>query len=62
MSMEVTARYATRFKSVVVYTDRVRIAIYARLSKNRNGLSTNTAIQVAECLEEARYYALERQR
>jgi site-specific DNA recombinase len=38
-------------------TGQLRIIIYARLSKNRNGLSTNTKIQVAECLEEARYYA-----
>lgn len=36
------------------------VAIYARLSKNRYGLSTNTAIQVAECREEARYAARER--
>jgi hypothetical protein len=36
------------------------VAIYARLSKNRGGLSTNTAIQVAECREEAGYIARER--
>jgi DNA invertase Pin-like site-specific DNA recombinase len=35
----------------------VRIVIYARLSQNRRGLSTATAIQVAECETEARYYA-----
>src|SRR5215469_17550915 len=35
----------------------LRIVIYARLSKNRHGLSTNTAIQVAECEHEAKYYA-----
>lgn len=37
--------------------DTLRIVIYARLSKNRHGLSSNTAIQVAECETEARYYA-----
>jgi site-specific DNA recombinase len=30
-----------------------RVIIYARLSKNRYGLSTNTAIQVGECRDEA---------
>lgn len=35
----------------------LRIVIYTRLSKNRSGLSTNTSIQVAECLDEAQYYA-----
>jgi site-specific DNA recombinase len=35
----------------------LRIVIYARLSKNRHGPSTNTAIQVAECESEAAYYA-----
>ena len=30
-----------------------RVVIYARLSKNRYGLSINTAIQVAECRDEA---------
>ena len=35
----------------------LRIIVYARLSKNRSGLSTNTSIQVAECLDEAQYYA-----
>jgi site-specific DNA recombinase len=35
----------------------LRIVIYARLSKNRHGLSTNTAIQVAECELEAACYA-----
>jgi DNA invertase Pin-like site-specific DNA recombinase len=35
----------------------VRIVIYARLSQNRSGLSTNTAIQVAECEKEAEWYA-----
>lgn len=37
----------------------VRIVIYARLSQNRRGLSTATAIQVEECEREARYYAKE---
>lgn len=59
MSMQVTERYDTRFASV--FAETVRIGIYARLSKNRNGISTNTAIQVAECLEEARHYASDRQ-
>ena len=58
MSMEVTTRYATKFDSDA--PEKVCIAIYARLSKNRNGLSTNTAIQVAECLEEVRCYAADR--
>ncbi|QNA75357.1 recombinase family protein [Streptomyces sp. So13.3] len=40
----------------------LRAVVYARLSKNRYGLSTNTAIQVAECLEEARHYARDRGR
>ena len=35
----------------------LRIVIYARLSQNRRGLSTATAIQVEECEREARYYA-----
>lgn len=35
----------------------LRIVVYARLSKNRHGLSTNTALQVAECETEAQYYA-----
>jgi site-specific DNA recombinase len=38
-------------------TRTLRIVIYTRLSKNRGGLSTNTSIQVAECLSEAQYYA-----
>lgn len=38
----------------------LRIVIYARLSKNRHGLSTNTAIQIAECESEAAYYAKDR--
>lgn len=47
-----------------MFTDTrvLRIVIYARLSKNRHGLSTNTAIQVAECEEEARYYAKDKGR
>lgn len=37
-----------------------RIAIYARVSRDPSGLSANTSIQVAECLEEAKHYARER--
>lgn len=58
-AMETTTRYSTRVETLVGDTV-VRIAVYARLSKNRNGLSTNTAIQVAECLEEIKYYAAAR--
>jgi DNA invertase Pin-like site-specific DNA recombinase len=54
--METTTRYVTKFQS-----DRsgkiVRIAIYARLSRDTSGLSVNTSIQVAECLEEVVRYA-----
>lgn len=38
----------------------IRVVIYARLSKNRNGLSTNTKIQIAECEEELRWYGQEK--
>ncbi len=38
-------------------TGVLRIVIYTRLSKNHGGLSTNTSIQVVECLDEAQYYA-----
>jgi len=59
MVMETTSRYVTRIES-----DRVgaiaRIAIYARLSRDPSGLSVNTSIQVAECLEEAGRYAQDR--
>lgn len=54
--METTHRYTLR-KQDQQTTGTVRIVIYARLSKNRSGLSTNTSIQVAECLDEAQYYA-----
>lgn len=37
--------------------EELRIVIYSRLSMNRSGLSTNCAIQVAECEEEAGWYA-----
>src|SRR5690348_113232 len=54
--METTVRYATSIgggegNSVV------RIAIYARLSRDPGGLSANTSMQVVECLEGARRYA-----
>ena len=56
--METTSRYASRVEShgngAVV-----RVAIYARLSRNPSGLSLNTSIQVVECLEEVRHYARE---
>jgi site-specific DNA recombinase len=35
----------------------VHVAIYARLSKDLDGLSTNTAIQVSECLDGVARYA-----
>src|SRR5207248_489340 len=38
----------------------VRIAIYARLSRDPSGLSTNTSIQVAECLGAATRHAQDR--
>ena len=61
MSVETTTRYASTINGINSdATAVVRIAIYARLSKNRNGLSTNTSIQVAECLEDAQYYGRER--
>jgi DNA invertase Pin-like site-specific DNA recombinase len=59
ISMETTTRYVTRVENggngVVV-----RIAIYARLSRDPSGLSANTSIQVVECLEEVKHYARER--
>jgi DNA invertase Pin-like site-specific DNA recombinase len=54
--LETTYRYKLRNQGHST-TGVIRIGIYARLSKNRNGLSTNTSIQVAECLDEAQYYA-----
>ena len=57
--METITRYATKIErggSGAI----VRIAIYARLSRDPNGLSPNTSIQVVECLEEAKRYAQER--
>jgi site-specific DNA recombinase len=59
MSMETSARYAPRLKSGE-HGAVVRIAIYARLSRDPNGLSVNTSIQVSECLEEAGCYARDR--
>src|SRR5579862_4253664 len=58
-SMETTAQYATLLRSGEDGAI-VRVAIYARLSRDPSGLSPNTAIQVAECLAEARRYALNR--
>ena len=59
MIMETTGRYATSIegdKQAAI----ARIAIYARLSRDSGGLSVNTSIQVAECLEEARRYVQDR--
>jgi hypothetical protein len=43
------------------YLSKLRHQRYqARLSKNRSGLSTNTIIQVNECLEDAQHYAKDR--
>jgi DNA invertase Pin-like site-specific DNA recombinase len=57
--METTARYVSRVEGdgngVVA-----RIAIYTRLSRDPGRLSTNTSIQVVECLEEVTHYARER--
>lgn len=57
--METTKEYVTRVEGddgdAVVH-----IAIYARLSRDPSGLSANTAIQVAECLEEVKHYGRER--
>ena len=52
-------RYVTRVENGGNGTG-VRIAIYARLSRDPSGLSVNTSIQVAECLEEVKHYARER--
>ncbi len=54
--METTARYATTVESSGGGAV-VRVAIYARLSRDPSGLSANTSMQVAECLEEAKRYA-----
>ena len=57
--METTERYVSSIegdKQAAI----VRIAIYARLSRDPGGLSVNTSIQVAECLEEARRYVQDR--
>jgi len=51
-----TDRYTIK-RQTYETTGTLRIIIYARLSKNRSGLSTNTSIQVTECLDEALYYA-----
>jgi site-specific DNA recombinase len=55
--METTTRYVTRVESEAGAI--VRIAIYARLSRDPGGLSANTSIQVVECLEEVKHYAQE---
>lgn len=57
--METTARHATRIESHRS-SALARIAIYARLSKDPSGLSVNTSIQVAECLEAVKHYARDR--
>jgi site-specific DNA recombinase len=57
--METTTRYVTGLEGDGDQAI-VRIAIYARLSRDPSGLSTNTSIQVAECLEEVKHYAQER--
>jgi hypothetical protein len=54
--METTARYAITVESGGVGVV-VRVAIYARLSRDPSGLGANTSMQVAECLEEAERYA-----
>jgi len=54
--METTARYATRVEGGRRGAT-ARVAIYARLSRDPSGLSVNTSIQVAECLEEVKRYA-----
>ncbi|HEV2254872.1 MAG TPA: recombinase family protein [Streptosporangiaceae bacterium] len=57
--METTVRYASRVESGRSGAT-ARIAIYARLSRDPSGLSVNTSIQVAECLEEVKRYAQDR--
>jgi site-specific DNA recombinase len=57
--METTAQYVTRVESHGKGAV-VRVAIYARLSRNPRGLSANTSIQVVECLEEVKRYVRER--
>lgn len=51
-----TDRYTLR-RQTYETSGTLRIIVYGRLSKNRSGLSTNTSIQVTECLDEAQYYA-----
>lgn len=59
MSMETSARYALRIETG--RTGAVAcVAIYARLSRDPNGLSVNTSMQVSECLEEVKLYAQDR--
>jgi len=58
VTVETTSRYTTRVESGRSGTT-ARIAIYARLSRDLSGLSVNTSIQVAECLEEVKRYAID---
>jgi site-specific DNA recombinase len=57
--VETSARYAARVESDSG-SATARIAVYARLSRDPGGLSVNTSIQVAECLEEVRCYTQDR--
>jgi site-specific DNA recombinase len=57
--VETTAQYATRVEGDSGGAT-ARIAIYARLSRDPSGLSVNTSIQVAECLQEVKRYARDR--
>lgn len=57
--METTIRYQIKENDYEA-SGILRVLIYARLSRNRNGLSTNTSIQVHECVNEAQYYARQR--
>ena len=59
MVVETTARYATSIEGEGG-GPVVRIAIYARLSRDPSGLNVNTSIQVAECLKEVRRYVQDR--
>jgi DNA invertase Pin-like site-specific DNA recombinase len=54
--MDTTSQYMTKVESEGGDV-AVRIAIYARLSRDPSGLSVNTSLQVAECLEEVKRYS-----
>jgi Resolvase, N terminal domain len=56
--METTSQYSTRIECNG-HDMIARIAIYARVSRDPGGLSANTSMQVAECLEEVKCYARE---